>query len=129
MATTGSGRPQSAGPEFAVLDYHTQSLNDFGPQPGANQIVLLDTDNSPMINALRAGAPAGCYWNPVTMGNWGTKAASLGKSTNAYAGEKVIDIHALAALGKAYKGKAAKAKKPNLLDKLVTWFKKLFGKK
>jgi len=85
LAYNGTGRPRGAvGSRYSVIDYHTQDPHDLGPEvPGVK--VILDTDNGPIINRLRANAPAGCYWNPESVTAFVDRAVQAGRGVNLYA--------------------------------------------
>ena len=93
----GRGRPSTVPAGYQVCDYHLQALDDMGPElPGV--ITLLDTDNGPAINSLRA------YWNPDKVDNWARMYHSRGRSLNLYQFQSTeIDVEALRRVGEAYK--------------------------
>jgi len=115
----GSGRPQSLPDKrYTVLDYHTQSANDIGPR---NIYRIMDTDNGPMINYLRYGAPSGCYWNPerVTMFSYSCKAN--GSGLNLYAVDPITDWKSLEIVGKVFGVRS----KVSFIDKIIAYLKLL----
>jgi len=110
----GTGRPTSLPPSYSLLDYHSQSRNDCGPKIGRS--TLIDTDNGPMINYLKYGAPAGKYWNPDRVRDLAIACKQVGNSLNLYSCESSSNNgYALDILGEVYNVR----KKPNWWDKLM----------
>lgn len=138
LAYNGTARPSSLPSGYAVLDYHMQRQDDFGPTVAG--LVLLDTDNGPIINSLRgSGVPAGAYWDPVKVSNWAKACRAKGRSLNLYqASSSVVDAAALRALAQAYGGQPGGAadpiipgipiNRPEWFEKLEAWWKKLWKK-
>jgi len=136
LAYNGTARPSSLPGGYAVLDYHMQRQDDFGPTVAG--LVLLDTDNGPIINSLRgSGVPAGSYWDPVKVSNWAKACAARGRSINLYqANSNVMDYAALSALSKAYGAAPApvdpspspKPNRPDWFQKLEAWWKSVWKK-
>jgi len=93
----GKGRPQKVPANCQVCDYHLQALDDLGPDLNGI-ITLLDTDNGPAINALRA------YWNPDKVQNWAGVYRKAGRSLNLYQFQSTeVDTEALRRVGEAYR--------------------------
>lgn len=93
----GRGRPTTVPAGVKVLDYHTQdTAGDFGPTL-AGILTILDTDNRPAIDSLRA------YWNAPKVEDWARAAKAHGKSIVLYAFQTTeIDAAALEAVADAY---------------------------
>ena len=117
----GGGRPNAIVAGYSLLDYHTQSGNDVGPSVGVT--TLVDSDNGPIINWLKAGAPAGKYWNQDRVFDFGMRCKSKGNSLNLYGYQTTsMEKDALNVLGKLY----AVRKKPSFFDNLIATIKLLF---
>ena len=118
----GTGRPKSLPMGYSLIDYHSQNVDDSGPQIG--KMSLMDTDNGPMINYLRYGAPAGEYWNSARVFDTAAKWKQAGNGMNLYsAGSHSSNLSALKALGNIYNIR----KKPNWFEKIIMELKLLIN--
>lgn len=139
LAYNGTARPGSLPSGYAVLDYHMQRQDDFGPTVAG--LVLLDTDNGPIINSLKsATVPAGAYWDPVKVSNWAKAVYSKGKSLNLYqSSSAAVDTAAMRAVAVAYgqvpgspdsgggsSGGGSSSSKPEWFEKLEAWWKSIW---
>ena len=114
------GRPRSLPGGYSLLDYHTQSGYDYGPQIG--RMTLIDTDNGPIISFLRYGAPAGKYWSPDRVREFSTKCKQAGNGINLYAANcTMMNLDAMNVVGSVYNVRP----KPSFIDKIIMEIKLL----
>lgn len=117
----GTGKPGYVPPGYSMIDYHTQNPADVGPSIySMASAVLIDTDNGPIINWVRDGAPAGKYWNPDRVRDLATRCKNRGSGLNLYAVHTYeTEKYALDIMGAIYDVR----KKPTWIERLIMKYK------